>query len=73
MLAIVKNLLWLQRLHIETCSSNYVEILPPAMNLAIIELDTTFDFQENKAPEGRPAPLFKNEKDIYYPQDPPSE
>ena len=43
------------------------------MNLAIIELDTTFDFQENKAPEGRPAPLFRNMKDIYHPQDPPSE
>ena len=43
------------------------------MNLAIIELDGRFVYQENKAPEGRPAPLFRNMKDIYHPQDPPSE
>ena len=48
-------------------------MLSLAMNLAIFELDGTFYYEENKAPEGRPAPLFTNMKDIYPPQDPPSE
>ena len=43
------------------------------MNLAIIELDGKFWYKEEKPPEGRPAPLFTNMKDIYHPQDPPSE
>ena len=49
------------------------KILPLAMNLAIIELDGKFWYKEEKPPEGRPAPLFTNMKDIYHPQDPPSE
>jgi len=48
------------------------KILPLAMNLAIIELDGRFVYQLYKPPEGRPAPLFRNMKDIYHPQDPPS-
>ena len=48
------------------------KILPLAMNLAIIELDGRFVYEEHKPPEGRPAPLFTNMKDIYHPQDPPS-
>ena len=43
------------------------------MNLAIIELDNRFEIPRTRAPEGNPAPLFKNMEDIYYPQDPKSE